>query len=130
MQSDTLVEGVNAEIGKSLILMKWTDLTTGLSMKHSALVEIVRPDQFQKALLQGKIRKDGVSGGRISEELYKVDTDEEEVVIDNCAEIKQNLAATQSFKLEEEPTYQGVMDRFMKVYGTADNFMQSYGGPV
>lgn len=80
--------------------------------------------------MQGKIRKDGVSGGRIDEELYKVDADEEEVVIDNCAEIKQNLAATQSFKLEEEPTYQEVMDRFMKVYGTADNFMQSYGGTV
>ena len=108
VQSDTLVEGVNAKIGSSLILMKWTDLTTGLSMTHQAAVKIVPPDKWQKAFLQGKIRSDGVSGGRVDEQLYRVDTEEKEVVVDNCVDAAQNLAATEAFKLEEEPTYQGV----------------------
>ena len=40
------------------------------------------------------------------------------------------MKARKAFKLDAKPTYKDVLDRFESVYGTADNFMKSYGGKV
>ena len=46
---------------------------------------------------------------------------------DDCSD-EESFTSANSFLTE--PTYEGILERFLQFYGTVENYLRSYGGPV
>ena len=59
LKSEILEEGKNARVGNSTINLSWMDMTTGVELRLTVNVEIMRPADWKSAFLSGEISRDG-----------------------------------------------------------------------
>ena len=59
----------------------------------------------------------------------KTDVDSSVVTINQSDEC-EDLSSSNTDLFLEEPEYEDVLERYLELYGTTENWLRSYGGPV